>query len=48
MQWISDPVNLGQKKKNPTNEQIVIFRHGEKILVSIERRFIRKDCLLSD
>jgi hypothetical protein len=33
MKWISDPVDLGIRKKNDSNEQIINFHHGQEILV---------------
>jgi hypothetical protein len=36
MKWISDPIDLKIRKKNDPNEQIVIFRHTQKILVRMK------------
>ena len=36
MGWVSDQVSLKLMEKNSVNEQIVLFRHADKILVCIE------------
>ncbi len=36
VEWISNPVDLGIRKKNDPNEQIIIFRHEKQILVRKE------------